>query len=71
MKKNFKIISIAFTAILFCSIIFVSKSAKASIPPGRGKQLVPCAITVGTTVTQVGNTCGTGGDGCTPNPCGE
>lgn len=71
MKKFIKVFAIGLTAVMVCAFVLVSKNAQAKIIEAPKKQLVPCTITVGTTVTQIGNTCGYGGEGCSPNPCGQ
>jgi hypothetical protein len=37
----------------------------------KKKQLQTCLVQDGDNITQIGNTCKSGGEGCITNPCGE
>jgi hypothetical protein len=51
------------------SLFFVGKAR--AFQENNKKQLQGCLVQDGDTVTQLGNSCISGGKGCTPNPCGN
>lgn len=74
MKKtnSLKVISVTLL-LLFVTVTSILMPALANPPgPGAGKkQIKVCTVTSGDVVTQVGNTCDAGGNGCSSNPCGD
>jgi hypothetical protein len=63
-----EILSTVLLAVL--SFVFVSK-AYALREDANTKVLIPCSVQSGGTITQIGNTCQNGGNGCSANPCGD
>ncbi len=49
-----------------CSLFF---SQKANAVAAARQQLKACSVQSGGVITKIGDTCDSGGDGCTPNPC--
>jgi|GEM_PF-6646110 preprotein translocase subunit YajC len=59
-----------FTTVFLMGIcFFFALKADAKREDGNTKLLVPCSVQSGDTITQIGNTCSNGGNGCTANPC--
>ena len=71
MKSKRLTLSVILSTVLLAtmSLFFVEKAN--ALVDSKKKQLKACIVQSGGTVTQLGNTCDAGGDGCSPNPCGD
>jgi hypothetical protein len=71
MKSKRLTLSVILSTVLLTtmSLFFVEKAS--ALGDNKKKQLKACIVQSGGTVTQLGNTCESGGDGCSANPCGE
>jgi hypothetical protein len=70
--KTKKITRSAVVAALLLTSVFGFYLPKANAFQDKNKkQLQTCLVQDGDNITQIGNTCKSGGEGCTPNPCGE
>ncbi len=66
-KINFLVVAIAITTSLF----LLNNESKA-LNETKGKKAVQCGQWDSNgNQTQAGNTCGSGGQGCDSNPCGQ
>lgn len=71
MKTKKLTLSVVLSAIVLTtmSLFFVEKAN--AFAQNKNQQLQTCSVQSGDTITQIGNTCTSGGKGCKPNPCGD
>jgi hypothetical protein len=68
-KFNFAVLAIAITVSLF---LLNNESKALLVGETKGKKAIQCGQwDSGGNQTQAGNTCGSGGQGCAANPCGQ
>jgi hypothetical protein len=71
MKRKQLTFSIALSAVLLTVLSLVSINKADALRETNTKVLIPCSVQVGGTIIQVGDYCENGGNGCSPNPCGD
>ena len=71
MKTKKLTLSVILSTVLLAVLSFVFVNKAHALRETNTKVLIPCSVQSGGTITQIGNTCQNGGNGCSANPCGD
>jgi hypothetical protein len=71
MKRKKLTFSIILSTVLLTALSLLIVNKADALRETNTKLLVPCSVQVGGTIIQVGDYCQNGGNGCSPNPCGD